>query len=334
MHVLVVGGNGFIGSHVVDALLAERVEVTVLDVCPERFRPALRGVHFCEGSFGHAQDIEKVLELKPDVVIHLGNYNLSLNAPGVPEEDLRNLNDSVKLFESCIKHQVKKIIFMSSGGKVYGIADHLPTKESDPTNPLGSYGITKLSIEKHLLSLSHYFGIGAVILRPSNPFGVRQSPFGTQGIIPIFGWKILHHQPITIWGSGDALRDYIGVEDVARFCSIAATHECSGVFNLGSGIGVSTTELVGALADVLEICPIIKREPAREFDVPAVILDSTRAMQQFNWRCEIKLRDGLVDVTNWLKQLAANEANLDANQSSLSGLSSIGRESGLQGVKD
>ena len=146
MHVLVVGGNGFIGSHVVDALLAERAQVTVLDVCPERFRPALPAVHFCEGSFGHALDVEKALALNPDVVIHLGNYNLSLNAPGVPEEDLRNLNDSVKLFQSCIQHRVKKIIFMSSGGKVYGIADHLPTKESDPTNPLGSYGIMKLSM--------------------------------------------------------------------------------------------------------------------------------------------------------------------------------------------
>ena len=137
MHVLVVGGNGFIGSHIVDALLAERVQVTVFDVCKERFRSPLPEVHYCEGSFGHLQDVERVLELKPDVVIHLGNYNLSLNATGLPEEDLRNLYDSVKLFESCIKHQVSKIIFMSSGGKVYGITDHLPVKESDPTNPLG-----------------------------------------------------------------------------------------------------------------------------------------------------------------------------------------------------
>jgi UDP-glucose 4-epimerase len=294
---------------VVDALLAERVQVTVLDVCPERFRPALPEVHFCEGSFGHAQDVEKVLELKPDVVIHLGNYNLSLNATGIPEEDLRNLNDSVKLFESCIRHQVSKIIFMSSGGKVYGVTDHLPVKESDPTNPLGSYGIMKLSIEKHLLSLSYYYGIGAVILRPSNAYGVRQSPFGTQGAIPILGWRILNQQPITIWGSGDAVRDYIDVKDVARFCCLAATRECSGVFNLGSGIGVSTIELVDALAEVLEICPIIKREPARQFDVPAIVLDSTRAMQQFNWKVKTNLRAGLVEVTNWLKELAANEPN-------------------------
>ena len=165
----------------------------------------------------------------------------------------------------------------------------------------------KLSIEKHLLSLSYYYGIGAVILRPSNPYGVRQSPFNMQGAIPILGWKILNQQPITIWGSGDALRDYIDVKHIARFCYLAATRECSGVFNLGSGNGVSTNELVDALADVLEICPIIKREPARQFDVSAIVLDSTRAMQQFNWRSETNLRAGLVQVTDWLRELAVDE---------------------------
>ena len=124
MHVLVIGGNGFIGSHIVDALLAAKVRVTVLDICPEKFRPALPEVHYCKGSFGNAEDVEKALQFKPDVVIHLGNYSLSLNATGIPEDDLRNLNDSVKLFEACIRHQVSKIIFMSSGGK--GLWNHRP----------------------------------------------------------------------------------------------------------------------------------------------------------------------------------------------------------------
>lgn len=309
MHVLVVGGNGFIGSHIVDALLAERARVTVLDICPERFRQALPEMHYCEGSFSNAEDVEKALQSKPDVVIHLGNYSLSLNATGIPEDDLRNLNDSVKLFEACIKHQVSKIIFMSSGGKVYGITDHLPVTESSPTNPLGSYGIMKLSIEKHLLSLSYYYGIGAVILRPSNAYGVRQSPFGAQGAMSILGWRILHQEPITIWGSGEAVRDYIDVRDIARFCCIAATRECSGIFNLGSGIGVSTNELVSALSERLEISPIIRKEPAREFDVPAIILDSTRAMEQFNWKSETNFRVGLVDVIDWLRELARNGPN-------------------------
>ena len=305
MHVLVVGGNGFIGSHIVDALLADKVQVTVLDVSPERFRPALPEVHYCPGSFGDADDIERALKGKPDTVIHLGNYGLTLNATGIPENDLRNLQDSVALFEACVKHQVSKVIFMSSGGKVYGIANSLPITEAHPTNPLGSYGVIKLSIEKYLLSLSYYYGIGAVIVRPSNPFGIRQSPFGTQGVVPILGWKILHQQPITIWGS--TVRDYIDVRQVARFCCMAATRECSGIFNLGSGIGVSTFELVEALAKELEVRPVIKSEPARKFDVPAIVLDSTLATQQFNWSGGTNLWAGLTEVTKWLRELAADE---------------------------
>ena len=98
-------------------------------------------------------------------------------------------------------------------------------------------------------------------------------------------------------------------KDIARFCCLAATRECSGVFNLGSGIGVSTNELVGALSDVLEICPTIKREPARQFDVPAIVLDSARAMQQFNWKSETNLRAGLVQVAEWLRELPVDEPN-------------------------
>ncbi|HTY24718.1 MAG TPA: NAD-dependent epimerase/dehydratase family protein [Desulfomonilaceae bacterium] len=309
MHVLVVGGNGFIGSHVVDALLADKVQVTVLDVSPERFRPSLPEVRYFQGSFGDTDDIERALRGKPDAMIHLANYGLTLNAAGIPENDLRNLQDSVGLFEACIKHRVSKIVFMSSGGKVYGIANSLPIKESDPTNPLGSYGIIKLSIEKYLLSLSYYYGIDAVIVRPSNPFGIRQSPFGTQGAVPILGWRILHQQPITIWGS--TVRDYIEVQAVARFCCMAATRECSGTFNLGSGVGVSTIELVESLAKVLEIRPIIKMERAREFDIPAIVLDSTRATQQFNWRSRTSLLVGLAEVTKWMKELAADEHNTD-----------------------
>jgi len=308
MRVLVVGGNGFIGSHIVDALLSENVSVSVLDRSPERFRSRLPEVRYLLGSFGDSEAVESALMDGPDVVIHLANYSLSLDVAGIPESDLRNLNDSVKLFEACIRRQVRKIVFMSTGGKIYGITGHLPVKETDPTNPLGSYGIMKLSIEKHLISLSHYHGVKAVILRPSNPYGVRQSPLGRQGAIPIFGWRMLHQEPITIWGDGDAVRDYIDVRDVAAFCSMAALRECTGIFNLGSGIGISTRQIVSLLTDVLGVNPIITRKPARKFDVPAIILDSSRAKEQFNWTPQLDLRLGLIHVAEWLRGLAENNS--------------------------
>jgi UDP-glucose 4-epimerase len=303
MHVLLIGGNGFIGSHILDALLRTDTQVSVLDVFPEKYRSPLSDVRYFPGSFWDTKALEDSLEHKPDVVIHLANSRLSVGETGLPQSDLHDLNSSVMLFELCIKYGVKKIVFMSTGGKIYGVTDRLPINESQPTNPLGSYAITKLAIEKYLLSLSYYFGISAIIVRPSNPFGIRQSPTGVQGAIPIFAWRILHQQPITIWGDGSALRDYIDVRHVARFCAMAATRECSGIFNLGSGVGVSTLELVDQLAETLQIAPIIQREPARKFDVPAIILDSTRAKQQFNWNPETNLRTGLIEVCAWLREL-------------------------------
>jgi UDP-glucose 4-epimerase len=303
MHVLLVGGNGFIGSHIVDALRCANTQVSVLCSHPERYRSPCSDVCYYLGNYGDPETVAVALAHKPDVVIHLANSSLSLGATGLPESDLRDLNDSVKLFESCVKHGVKKILFMSTGGKIYGITDAIPVSESQPTNPLGSYAITKLAIEKHLLSLSYHFGIGAVIVRPSNPYGIRQSPLRMQGAIPIFAWRILHREPITIWGAGDAVRDYIDVKDVANFCSMAATMECSGIFNLGSGVGIRTLDLVDRLAETLQLAPIIQREPARKFDVPAIILDSTRAKAQFNWNPRGNLRTGLMEVCTWLRQV-------------------------------
>jgi UDP-glucose 4-epimerase len=306
MNVLVVGGNGFIGSHVLDALLETAAEISVLDVCPERYRPPLARVHYIQGSFGDMAAVELALKHKPDVVIHLAHYGLSLNATGLPESDLRNLDDSVRLFESCIKHGVGKIIFASTGGKIYGLTGRVAVSESHPTNPLGSYAIIKLALEKFLMSLSHYSGIETVILRPSNPYGIRQSPLGAQGVIPIVAWRMLHRQPITVWGDGDAVRDYIGVKDIARFCSIAATQRCSGIFNLGSGVGVSTAEVIALLAEILQVEPMIERAPARKSDVPWIVLDSTRAKEELDWRPPANFSAGLVEVVDWLRQLDIN----------------------------
>jgi UDP-glucose 4-epimerase len=304
MRVLVTGGNGFIGSHVVDALIAAGQDVSVLDVYQERYRPPLPGVRYFKGSFGDANVVAAALHEGIDTVIHLANYGLSLNDSGLPTSDLKNLEDSVKLFEACIEHKVGKVVYMSSGGKIYGIAEKLPITESHPTNPLGSYGITKLAIEKHLLSLSHYSGIGATIVRPSNPYGIRQAPQGVQGVIPIFAWRILHQQPITIWGEGNTIRDYVDVKDVATACVQAASHVCSGVYNLGSGVGIETIQVLGMISDLIGAPSIIKWEPARTFDVPAIVLDSSRAEKDLNWRPDTDIRCGLLGVIQWLEELA------------------------------
>jgi UDP-glucose 4-epimerase len=237
------------------------------------------------------------------VVLHLAHYGFSIDTEGLPPNDLKILDHSVKLFESCSDHRVKKVIFLSSGGKIYGRTDKLPLRETDIANPLGSYGITKLAIEKHLQSLSYFRDFNAVILRPSNPYGVRQSPIGAQGAVPIFAWRILHEQPITIFGSGSAVRDYLHVTDVANACATAVLKPCRGIYNIGSGIGVSTIELVQVLSEIIGVSAIIKNSPERLSDLPAIVLDSTKAKLDFGWETSIALRDGLVDVISWLRQL-------------------------------
>lgn len=302
-HVLVVGGNGFIGSHVVDALLAANAQVTVLARSPERYRDPLPGVSYIESDFSDVATVESALASRPDVLIHLGSHHLSLSDAGLPACDLLNLKDSVALFELAIRSGVRKILFMSTGGKIYGRSVELPVKEGSAENPLGSYAITKLAIEKHLQSLALYHGIDAVIVRPSNPFGIRQAPGGRQGVIPIFMKRIQHCEPITIFGGMDMVRDYVRVEDVARFCALAAAQPCQGLFNLGSGVGVSLKQLIDMLQDVLNTEAILHFEPARPFDLPSIVLDCTRAKEVFAWNPETNMLPGLHVVADWLRTL-------------------------------
>jgi UDP-glucose 4-epimerase len=301
MRVLVTGGNGFIGSHIVDSLLAENIEVSVLDPRAEQYREALHNVNYVRGSFGDMSSIEESLGGKPEAVIHLAHYGLSVGAPGLPENDVRNLTGSVRFFEMCIEHGVKKIIFMSSGGKIYGETNGLPVSEVHATNPLDSYGITKLAIEKYLMSMARLHSIEAAVVRPSNPYGIRQSPKGAQGVIPIFAWKIINQEPLTVWG--DAIRDYIDVRDVGHFCTKAILKSCSGAYNLGSGRGVKTSQLIDMLAGIIRLSPVMERKPARDFDLPAIVLDSTRARNEFSWHPRTDMQEGLVEIVQWLDDL-------------------------------
>jgi UDP-glucose 4-epimerase len=303
MHILVVGGNGFVGSHIVDSLLAARVKVSVLDCRGERYRSPLSTVQYFAGNFGDPKAVGHALAQTPDVVIHLANSMLPEELNGICENECRDLTDSVALFHACVLQGVKKIVFMSSGGTVYGIPKHLPVQEDAPTNPICSYGIVKLTIEKYLLAFAQTYGIDAVIVRPANPFGERQAPDGNQGVIPIFMRKIRNNETISLWGDGQIIRDFIYVTDVARFCVLSALHECSGVFNLGSGKGISLSDLVMLLSKHLGIRADVCVQPARRLDVPAIVLNCTRAKERLNWEPQISLNEGLSKLSSWLQVL-------------------------------
>jgi len=308
MRVLVLGGCGFIGSHVVDELLQQHHDVIVLDRNPERFRPPQPKVTYCQTEFGNRGELEKVLSGDIEVVIHLVSSTLPKTSNEDPIFDVQsNIVESLMLFEMCVKYGIRKVIFVSSGGTVYGVPQSVPIKEDHPTMPLCSYGVTKLAIENYLRIYHHLHGLNYTIFRLSNPYGPRQDPNCQQGVVPVFMNQILKGEEICIWGDGSIVRDFIHVKDVTRLCVKAVVTDVSGVFNVGSGQGISLNQLIESLVFVAGREPHVVREKGRAFDVPEVVLDCSLAKQAFFWSPEVDISTGLLDVRDWLLQQASTD---------------------------
>ena len=302
MRVLVIGGSGFVGSHVVDALVKEGIDVVVFDRNMESYRATLPRVHYVKGELGNRGELEAVIANGIDHVIHLVSSTVPKTSNDDPIFDVQmNLVESLALFDLCVKHRVQKVIFTSSGGTVYGIPHVLPISEDHPTNPICSYGIVKLAIEKYLQFYKHSYNLDYVILRLSNPYGIRQDPRGIQGAVSVFMGNMLLGNPITLWGDGSIVRDFVNVRDVARLYYAAVTSKLNGIFNGGSGLGVSLLELLEIMSHQLKITPKVIHEPAREFDVPTIVLNCEKAAKKLLWVPKISLQEGLFEFAEWLK---------------------------------
>jgi UDP-glucose 4-epimerase len=304
MKCVVFGGGGFIGSAVVDRLLRDGHALRVFERPGiERYREFASNerVDWMTGDFMNVNDVNVALD-GIDVVLHL----ISSTLPETSNDDLvfdvqSNLVATLRMLEAMVVRDVRKIVFISSGGTVYGSPVYLPLDESHPTNPQVPYGITKLAIEKYLLMFEMMHGIKANILRVANAFGERQRLGTAQGAVTVFLHHALRQQPIEIWGDGSATRDYIYIEDVAE--AFARAVQYSGpksVFNIGSGIGTSLNELLKIIEDVLGK-PVERRySAARAFDVSASVLSSALARSEMAWEPQMPLRDGIVRTAKWL----------------------------------
>ncbi len=302
MRALVIGGNGFVGSHVVDELILHEHKVVIYDRSLDRFRAALPMVEHVRGELGNRGELERTIAAGMDVVFHLVSSTLPKNSNDDPIFDVQmNLLESIALMELCVKHKVKKLVFISSGGTVYGIPRQLPIPEDHPTNPICSYGIVKLAIEKYLQLYYHLHGLPYCVLRLANPYGIRQDPRGTQGVVSVFLGKMMRGDEIQVWGDGAVVRDFIHVKDIANLCRMAATSQAVGVFNVGTGKGLSIQKLIEVISNQFGLRPRIVNKPARDFDAPAVVLDPTKAQSEFGWMPGIPLRDGLEEMYEWLE---------------------------------
>ena len=301
MKILVIGGSGFIGSHLVDELMAKGHAVTVYDRSLERFRATPQGVTFVQGDFGDGPRMAEALA-DCDAVMHV----LSTTVPGTsnldPVADIEgNLVNTVRLLEAMRGSSVAKLVFLSSGGTVYGIPETDPVSEDHPLRPISSYGIVKTAIERYLHMEHHLHGLQYIVLRASNPYGPRQGGAGIQGVIGTYLANIAQNQPIHLWGDGEIVRDFIYIDDLVDLCVKAVQSDAQGIFNAGKGDGHSIREIIATISDVVgrQIEPVV--EPGRQFDVPRIVLDIAKARETFDWSPETALRDGIAANWRWMQ---------------------------------
>lgn len=305
MRCLVLGGGGFIGSHLVEALLASGNEVSVFDSPNARYLSFFRqqGIKIFTGNFLNFDDVTPSLS-NADVVYHLISATVPQTSNDSPEYDVQaNVLGTLRLLNGLRKTQVKKVIFASSGGTVYGMPKEIPIKESHPTDPTSSYGICKLTIEKYLHLYWTLYGLDYCVLRIANAYGVRQPITMTQGVISSFMDKAMRGDELVIWGDGSIMRDYIYISDIANAMTKAANYTGEyKIFNIGAGQGHSLNDIVSSLEMVFQEPLKLTYMPARTFDVPVNILDISRAKKYLDWMPMVSLHDGISRTYEWARQ--------------------------------
>ena len=305
MKIVIFGGGGFIGSTIADRLLMEGHELRIFErprVLPYRKFTDLEKVEWVTGDLSSTHDVSDAVS-GMDVVLHLVSTTLPKSSNDDPIYDVQsNVVATLQMLNAMVTHNVGKIVFISSGGTVYGTPTYLPIDEKHPTNPLVSYGITKLAIEKYLQMYSHLYGIKAITMRVANPYGERQRIETAQGAVGVFLHRALNGLPIEIWGDGSVSRDYIYVSDVAEAFVKAVEYQGSEYcFNISSGSGVSLNELIKILENMLGKKIKVNFRPGRPFDIPVSILSNDLAKKELNWKPKMQMLDGLSITSEWFK---------------------------------
>lgn len=300
MRALVVGGNGFIGSHLAEGLRARGHAVRVLDPGPARTDIDWSNIEYVQGAHTDIASLEGSLD-GINTVFHLASTTVPASSNLDPAYDISsNLLGALGLFAAIEAKRIRRVVFFSSGGTVYGNPEMLPVGESHPLRPISSYGIVKVAIEQYLAMFRHLDRLDPLILRPSNPYGPRQSAAGGQGFVAAALARMSKDIPLQIWGDGNIVRDYIYIEDLVDLAiRAAASGEC-GVFNAGSGAGHSLNTIRLAIERVAGRAMRVEYLPGRGFDVREIVLDITRARARFDWRPAIDLDDGVARTWRWI----------------------------------
>lgn len=306
MNCLILGGAGFIGSHLVDALVEKGHYLRIFDrpnIDTSNLKKSIDHVEIYPGDFNNVKNVSEAL-YGIDVVVNLVCTTLPGPSNENPLYDVEsNVKGNIVLLEKALENRIKKIVFASSGGTVYGIPEQLPVTENHRTDPLCSYGITKLAVEKYLYLFNYLYNLDYTVLRLGNPYGERQKISATQGVVAVFLGKVLHNLPIHVWGDGSVARDFIYIKDMIRaFVKAIEKKTPSKIFNIGSGKACSIKRLLDVISSVTGKNPEIVFKAARNLDVPEIALDIKRAANELDWRPEETLESGIKLTWQWLME--------------------------------
>lgn len=303
--VLITGGAGFIGSHVVDIFVGAGYDVIVADNLSSGRRTNLNpAARLYEVDIRSAELEEVFARERPDYVSHLAaqvDVRKSLTDP-LLDADI-NVLGSIRLIELARKYEVKKMVYISTGGAVYGEPEYLPCDEDHPVNPICQYGISKHTVEHYLYLYNELYGLPYVVLRYPNVYGPRQDPNGEAGVVAIFTGQMLQGKPVTINGAGDQERDFVYVVDCARANLLALETDVTGIYNLASGVGTSVNELAAVLKDVTNYPLEPKHGPAKLGETHKIYLTAEKAGRVLGWEPTYNLRRGLEETVDYFREV-------------------------------
>ena len=306
MKILVTGGAGFIGSHLVEELLSNENEILIFDNCLTGKKENLEitgNFTFINDDFGSENSLEEIEKFDPDICFHLAAQSsvvVSVENPALDFE--HNILQPIKLIHVLLKSNCKKLVFTSSGGTIYGEPTVIPTAEEDYADePESPYGVAKKRLNELIKIMLKNSSMKYSILNLSNVYGPRQDPHGEAGVVSIFANKYLKNEEPTIYGDGEQTRDYIYVKDVVSALIKASMIEENQFLNIGTGIETSVNDLANSMKIQFksEINPIYK--PAREGELNRSVLNNTKAKKELNWKPEYSLDDGMKQVFKWLQ---------------------------------
>ena len=305
MKILVTGGAGFIGSHVVDTFIANGHDVVIVDDLSTGRRSNINPAATFYQVDIRSEELAEVFEKeKPQIVDHHAaqmDVRRSVDDP-LFDADV-NVLGSIKLIELARQHAVERFIYISTGGAVYGEPEYLPCDEAHPINPICPYGASKHTVEHYLYMYHELYDLDYVILRYPNVYGPRQDPHGEAGVVAIFTGLMLKGDQVVINGDGDQERDFVSVADCARANLLALTTENSNtIYNLGEGKGTTVNEVYEELKKITAYPLIATHGPAKVGETRRIYLEANKAAQELEWRPSVGLTEGLTATVEYFKE--------------------------------